>query len=993
MADVVVERFRRLFPDLEQVKEQFALYDENKDGTISAQELEQGMTAQRDFTRDQARAAFELADTNGDGEIDISEFIQLMFPSARELVANIRKIFKNPADIERKFKSWDADGDGKITIQELREAVDRDSQKFLTAEDVNAIFAIGDLDLDGHIDFSEFSTLMIPSVSDVVAKFRHAHRSVKDVKNAFKTYDRNGDGKIDRAELAKALTHYRLDFSEEEVEVIFREGDKDNDGEIDYEEFMALMCPDASVIVSKFRDTYKSLGDVKAAFKKFDKNRDGALSRSEIARMMFSTGHSYTDIEVDAIMNLGDTDGDGEIDLEEFVNLMSPGASITLAKIRQSFKSIDDVKELFKAIDVDSDGLLSKEEMMNSPGNRFDEEQVEAIYELGDANGDNVLDMGEFIAIMYPSAGEVLAKLSQSFPNIDQVKELFHQLDLDGDGSLSKQEFNESSKRFSPQEVEAIFALGDINDDGAIDLEEFIGIMYPSAATVVNRLRTKYSNLNDVKKAFAGIDKNGDGMISKEEMEQCDTFNLQEIQALFTLGDSNNDGEIDLEEFIGVLYPVVAQALLKFTKDVQNVDDARFLFKQLDKDGDGLLSQEELRKCETKFSSKEIEALFAVGDINNDGEIDMNEFINVMCPSATTVIARISASFKTMDDIKDCFTEMDANCDGKISTCEMIEYSKLNQQEVSAVFELGDADRDGEIDLNEFIAVMTTSSPVPYSETGEVLTVGDLELYKVGEGKKCIIWCHDDSGFAGDDRTRQLVDRLSYLGYLVLLPNWFGNKPAGSINDIDWIKSVTDWSSFRTTWVETLLPWIRDNLDVRSIGVLGTGWGAYLACKLSSYNEVNCGVLVNPSDSIVIGAVEEDLYELFEEIESPQLFITSRDDCPNEKQDGLACKIFRSCTFGKKCEFVELSDMRHGYFINGDRSVEAIAVQAKHTMNLAVKFFNQHLHYDGEIIPEIESEVQKKKINDFDLSQHSSDCCRVCLEVRHQANKSATRTL
>ena len=44
----------------------------------------------QDFTREQAKYAFEIADTNGDGEIDISEFIQLMFPSARELVANIR---------------------------------------------------------------------------------------------------------------------------------------------------------------------------------------------------------------------------------------------------------------------------------------------------------------------------------------------------------------------------------------------------------------------------------------------------------------------------------------------------------------------------------------------------------------------------------------------------------------------------------------------------------------------------------------------------------------------------------------------------------------------------------------------------------------------------------------------------------------------------------------------------------------------------------------
>jgi hypothetical protein len=30
------------------------------------------------------------ADTNGDDEIDVAEFINLMFPSARELVANIR---------------------------------------------------------------------------------------------------------------------------------------------------------------------------------------------------------------------------------------------------------------------------------------------------------------------------------------------------------------------------------------------------------------------------------------------------------------------------------------------------------------------------------------------------------------------------------------------------------------------------------------------------------------------------------------------------------------------------------------------------------------------------------------------------------------------------------------------------------------------------------------------------------------------------------------
>merc|ERR1712013_145703 len=231
-------------------------------------------------------------------------------------------------------------------------------------------------------------------------------------------------------------------------------------------------------------------------------------------------------------------------------------------------------------------------------------------YELGDSNGDEVLDMGEFIAIMYPAAGEALAKLSKNYPNIEEVEKLFKRLDLDNDGSITKAELTDASIKFSNQEIDAIFALGDINDDGELDLEEFIGVMYPSAATVAGRLRGQYTDINSVKKAFNKIDLNGDGKVSKEEVASSNVFNQQEIDALFLLGDANNDGEIDLEEFIGVLYPVVAVALAKLTKDVHNVDDARFLFKSLDFDGDGLLSQEELRKSQAcKLSGKEIEAL------------------------------------------------------------------------------------------------------------------------------------------------------------------------------------------------------------------------------------------------------------------------------------------------------------------------------------------------------------------------------------------------
>ena len=36
-------------------------------------------------------------------------------------------------------------------------------------------------------------------------------------------------------------------------------------------------------------------------------------------------------------------------------------------------------------------------------------------------------------------------------------------------------------------------------------------------------------------------------------------------------------------------------------------------------------------------------------------------------------------------------------------------------------------------------------------EAGSLVMCGDLEIYRVGEGHKCVIWCHDFSGCAGKE--------------------------------------------------------------------------------------------------------------------------------------------------------------------------------------------------------------------------------------------------
>ena len=74
------------------------------------------------------------------------------------------------------------------------------------------------------------------------------------------------------------------------------------------------------------------------------------------------------------------------------------------------------------------------------------------------------------------------------------------------------------------------------------------------------------------------------------------------------------------------------------------------------------------------------------------------------------------------------FQSIDIDGDGKITKEEMMQWGSLNSQEVNAVFELGDVDRDGSIDITEFCGVMTSCSPVPYTvslmRASRVITAG-----------------------------------------------------------------------------------------------------------------------------------------------------------------------------------------------------------------------------------------------------------------------------
>ena len=58
---------------------------------------------------------------------------------------------------------------------------------------------------------------------------------------AFKVFDRDGNGFISAAELRHVMTNLGEKLTDEEVDEMLREADIDGDGQINYEEFVKVM--------------------------------------------------------------------------------------------------------------------------------------------------------------------------------------------------------------------------------------------------------------------------------------------------------------------------------------------------------------------------------------------------------------------------------------------------------------------------------------------------------------------------------------------------------------------------------------------------------------------------------------------------------------------------------------------------------------------------------------------------------------------------------
>jgi len=262
---------------------------------------------------------------------------------------------------------------------------------------------------------------------------------------------------------------------------------------------------------------------------------------------------------------------------------------------------------ILRRLDKDGDGRISGDEIPKD--GRIDLAKA-------DKNGDGAIDLIEITLMLTermgergPDRGMLAQRLKQMDANQDGViekaewqgpPERFDRLDADHDGKITEAEVKQAlaamagggDGRWMDRNADAAFRRFDTNQDGKITAEEWKG-----------RPET-----------FQLLDENKDGVITREELtpkgpargrrgNRPDLRSGKDSARFLEQYDTNHDGQVTKEEF---------------------PHERRF--SEIDADGNGILSDAEIKDALDRIRNEEEYGIFERYDLDGDGKITREEF-------------------------------------------------------------------------------------------------------------------------------------------------------------------------------------------------------------------------------------------------------------------------------------------------------------------------------------------------------------------------------
>eukprot|EP00906_Rhabdomonas_costata_P016358 RCo023460 len=143
-----------------------------------------------------------------------------------------------------------------------------------------------------------------------------SQEQITEYKEAFNLFDKDNDGKITTRELGTVIRSLGQNPTESEIQTMIREVDADNNGSIEFPEFITLMS-------RKMHDTEDTEEEIKAAFDFFDEDHDQCVSAAELRRVMNNLGEKISEEEAEEMIREADVDNDGKVGWQDFLRMMT----------------------------------------------------------------------------------------------------------------------------------------------------------------------------------------------------------------------------------------------------------------------------------------------------------------------------------------------------------------------------------------------------------------------------------------------------------------------------------------------------------------------------------------------------------------------------------------------------------------------------------------------------------------------------------------------
>ncbi|XP_004606065.1 centrin-1 [Sorex araneus] len=135
-------------------------------------------------------------------------------------------------EVREAFDLFDADGSGTIDVKELKVAM-RALGFEPRKEEMKKMISEVDKEGTGKISFNDFLAVMTQKMAEKDTK--------EEILKAFRLFDDDETGKISFRNLKRVASELGENLTDEELQEMIDEADRDGDGEVNEDEFLRIM--------------------------------------------------------------------------------------------------------------------------------------------------------------------------------------------------------------------------------------------------------------------------------------------------------------------------------------------------------------------------------------------------------------------------------------------------------------------------------------------------------------------------------------------------------------------------------------------------------------------------------------------------------------------------------------------------------------------------------------------------------------------------------